>query len=399
MIDYIELKNFEGHKNTRLDFVPGVNVITGTTGHGKSSIMKALDWNFNNKPAGDPFVSTFKKPKELCVVNVGTTDGTIGREKNKTHNQYIINNNHKNPLKALRSDVPEQVQEISKIKPINIQKQIEQFFLLDKSPGKVAKEFNQVAGLGTMDKALTIAKSEVTNIETKIKINKSSIKETKKKIEELSWVDQAEKDLCLVEKMKTDIEEINEKYEKTDNVLLNILSIDEDLSWLKNVKKAEIDLKDIFKYISKNKVCKLYIGDIQEITTKIKENKKHVTLDTETIESCLLEISSLIKDKQDIKYRVDNINRTLSSSVLNDCNRKRYKYINQSQKRLKQILTRIKSKGEVVSKISEIKNTLESIKMNKKMNSPIKKQINEIRKQQEIFKKEIKICPTCGQKF
>ena len=42
MIERLELIDFESHKNTVVDFSQGLNIITGNSDAGKSSLLRAL---------------------------------------------------------------------------------------------------------------------------------------------------------------------------------------------------------------------------------------------------------------------------------------------------------------------------------------------------------------------
>ena len=44
MIKSIELTNFESHKHSEFVFSPYINIITGQSNHGKSSIIRGLYW-------------------------------------------------------------------------------------------------------------------------------------------------------------------------------------------------------------------------------------------------------------------------------------------------------------------------------------------------------------------
>ena len=68
MITKIEIKNFQSHKHTVIDFSNGVNVIIGSSDCGKSAIIKAMRWCITNSPAGNSFRSNFASEKEPTSV-------------------------------------------------------------------------------------------------------------------------------------------------------------------------------------------------------------------------------------------------------------------------------------------------------------------------------------------
>lgn len=51
-VEKIILINFQAHEYTELDFKDGFNLLVGESGQGKTSILRALDWVYENKPSG-----------------------------------------------------------------------------------------------------------------------------------------------------------------------------------------------------------------------------------------------------------------------------------------------------------------------------------------------------------
>jgi DNA repair exonuclease SbcCD ATPase subunit len=74
MIKRIEIKNFQAHKNTEIDFDPGVNVISGASDAGKSSIFRALLWVITNRPSGDSIKNWDCKKDDTTEVRIGLSD-------------------------------------------------------------------------------------------------------------------------------------------------------------------------------------------------------------------------------------------------------------------------------------------------------------------------------------
>jgi AAA15 family ATPase/GTPase len=53
MIKSLEIKNVLSHKDAKLEFCPGVNVIVGPSDHGKSALFHAFNWGAFNRPTGE----------------------------------------------------------------------------------------------------------------------------------------------------------------------------------------------------------------------------------------------------------------------------------------------------------------------------------------------------------
>ena len=106
MINQIRLENFQGHVDTRIDLVPGVNVITGQSDAGKSSIVRALWWLLNNRPSGAGVIFRHHDADEKDVVGVSVVvdDGSVvARFRKGSDNAYAVKGV---VLRAIKQDVP-----------------------------------------------------------------------------------------------------------------------------------------------------------------------------------------------------------------------------------------------------------------------------------------------------
>ena len=160
MIDSIRIKNIQSHKDTELDFCPGINVIVGSSNNGKTAVLRALYWSIYNRPLGiDTLCSHWALDekgniKDEMSVEVKKGNDTLIRRKTKTTNQYILNDDE---LNAIKTDVPPAVNDFYKLNETNIQRQQDAPFLVSSSSGEVAKYFNGIARLDVIDRILSYA--------------------------------------------------------------------------------------------------------------------------------------------------------------------------------------------------------------------------------------------------
>ena len=68
-IEKIEMINFRNHKNMVIDFSPGINIIWGENGSGKTSILEAVYILSNGK--------SFKTNKLTEAIKNGSTETTL----------------------------------------------------------------------------------------------------------------------------------------------------------------------------------------------------------------------------------------------------------------------------------------------------------------------------------
>ena len=238
MIKRLTINNIQSHKETELEFSSGINAIVGSSNNGKSAILRALYWCIYNRPLGtDALLSHWafdKKGNQMAPMSVTIENdaGVVTRRRTKTENQYIVNNEE---LNVVKTDVPEQVENVLQIGETNIQRQQDAPFLLSLTSGQVAQYFNKVVRLDIIDKVLSNAESRRRKIAGEIKQSDELLAEFNAKKEKYFWLDGVEKILVKYEtldnKIKQNKEEIEclsaqiDNFNKSMNVVKKLNSI------------------------------------------------------------------------------------------------------------------------------------------------------------------------------
>jgi DNA repair exonuclease SbcCD ATPase subunit len=252
MIDSIEISYYESHKSTVMYLHSGVNVITGETGSGKSRIVNAIGWGLQNRPIGLGFRSHFAGKKDITSVGLCFDDGSLIREKKGTTlNQYQIEDPETGEfiaLKALGSDVPDEVTAITKMGAVNIHRQHDRYFLLEDTPGQVAKKFNEVVGLDIIDIAQTRSIALVNKITTEHERLIIRQQETETSISEYAFLDEAKVLLSEINIILKDLEEIKQVRTELSLHIKNQEELEVKIanltSWLK-VEEPVIESKNL----------------------------------------------------------------------------------------------------------------------------------------------------------
>ncbi len=200
MISNLKLKNFQSHKDTEFDFVPGITVVTGATDVGKSSLIRALEWVALNRPPGES--SRRHKTKVTSVLLDGVT-----KMRSASKHQYKADNK---VYKALRSDVPKPIYNKLKLTKINFQQQHEAYFLIGDSSGQVAKTLNEVADLQIIDLSRKEVKQRVRSEEAEKKSLEKQLKIKLEKIKELQWVTLADNEYQKIEGLEEKVNDMTE---------------------------------------------------------------------------------------------------------------------------------------------------------------------------------------------
>lgn len=161
MLKKVILENFQAHEHSEIEFSEGINVICGASDQGKSSVIRAIRWVLENRPSG--FAFKREGSKGATRVTLIFDSGKIIKTRSETENSYKVYALDKPPVefKALRTDVPEEVKAVAQFGPYNVQYQFGTSFLLDDSPGDVAKKLNSLSGVSIIDDILKETNSRV----------------------------------------------------------------------------------------------------------------------------------------------------------------------------------------------------------------------------------------------
>lgn len=205
MIQSVEIKNFQSHRNTKIEFHPGVNVIRGSSRDGKSAILRALNYAINNKPAGMRHISWWAKDKknilEECRVTLQFDDCKIARIRGDT-NSYQLNDD--TPMDAVESTVPEQISKAHRISEVNIQKQMDAPFLLSASSGEVSKFFNRILRLEEADEYQSAIEGKRRKGNADTKALDEQIPLVEESLKTFTWIEGAEELIALCSSLETE---------------------------------------------------------------------------------------------------------------------------------------------------------------------------------------------------
>lgn len=233
MIESIVIKNFESHKNTKLDLHPGVNVIVGESDHGKSSIMRALNLLVNNRPSGDEFI---RDGETNTIVKIKIDNHIIKRKKGKENLYYLDGKEFK--ISSNRT-VPEKIAKILNISDFNLQKQLDSHFLLSESSAEVARYFNKIVKLDVIDKSLKNIIQRINSDRRKAAEAKEKSVELKSSIKEYDWLVGAEDKLRKLELTEKSISKTANQIREIDALITEIELIKKEREKLLNFSKAK----------------------------------------------------------------------------------------------------------------------------------------------------------------
>lgn len=233
MISTLTLQDFQSHKNTTLDFHPGVNVIIGSTDSGKTAIIRALREIIWNRPGGLDYISHWAKS---MAVQIEIDNTIIRKEKSHTRNAYVINGKE---YVAFGRDVPDDLRQLLRMDEINLQAQMDGPFLLSQSPGEIALHFNRIAKIDNIHTTINNIKQKSKKLEQTQQFKLQEISTLTEKITKLSFLEKMEVDVEVLEELESRKIQIQTRYDKLTTLLKIHTKIDTELKQLLPILELE----------------------------------------------------------------------------------------------------------------------------------------------------------------
>ena len=238
----MSIKNFQSHKDTVIDFDPGLNVFIGESGEGKSAIQRAF-WFVFDKAKINPKNFIHKGEKE-CSVTLQLSDGTTitrfvttsGKNGYKIYDaqsgQTYEGNTTLAPLaQQLLGYAPLALDEKTTM-PLNFLKQGEGWYFIGSHVtgpmrAKVIGSFYQTHYADAVMKDL---ENESKKVVTELKQVTSKVEELDERLVEYNYLDTLEERLALASEKQEALTEMIYRYQKLKALYLKKLELEELLS-------------------------------------------------------------------------------------------------------------------------------------------------------------------------
>jgi len=266
MIQSLKIKNFQSHKDSILEFDPGVNVIIGKSDSGKTALLRALRWLIWNRPSGDAFRSDWGGNTEvvaaLTVPDLPNPAPIIITRRRDKKDEYVLLNKeqvgytaksiHKPYIfTAFGTNVPEEIRKAINFAEINLQKQFDQPFLITATPSEVAAHFNKVAKLDKIDKSLQNINKWIREIESSIKFKDAQIVKNEDELKQYDHLDKIEAEVEVLENLeKEHIKQIS-SISSLESLCEEIRMTNEDIENASEILQLEKPVNDVLDLIYK----------------------------------------------------------------------------------------------------------------------------------------------------
>lgn len=178
MLKTVQIDNYQSHKSSEFEFVPGVNVIIGASDAGKSAIFNAINWVVTNRPLGESFRSEWGGGTRVII---DTDNGdTVIRQRTHSSNEYLLNGQ---VLAAFGAEVPDDIADALQIDAQNIQAQMDPPFLLSLTPGEAAKALNKAAAMEEIDSGISALRKTLYQLNSEMQHDQNELDRYNKEME------------------------------------------------------------------------------------------------------------------------------------------------------------------------------------------------------------------------
>ncbi|MCK9281941.1 MAG: AAA family ATPase [Melioribacteraceae bacterium] len=228
MLKELRIKNIQCYDKMKVEFSPGLNVIIGDSGKGKTTLFRAITWPFNNLPEGVEFKEQFIRHGEKeASSELIFDDCSIKRIKSNKVNSYFINDQE---LKAPGRKVPEEVINKLRLHDINFQAFTEPNFLFAQKDTEVSRYLNKIADLENIDSSVSSIKKEKREIDIQIKEIKKELLDKKEKLKTYEWLTDAEPLITHAEHLEDNIKRKQARISSVKDKLERIAELKKQLS-------------------------------------------------------------------------------------------------------------------------------------------------------------------------
>lgn len=319
MFKNISIKNFQSHKKTSINFSEGVNAITGQSDSGKSAIIRALIWLITNRPTGEYYKRWGTKSKENVSVELSTDKNLVCLSRSFGKNEYKVD---ETTFSAIKTDVPEEVSDALNISEYNIQTQHQRYFLIQDSPGEIARKLNELVGLDVIDSSFKYLNGKIREVTANISRLKVERNDLEIKLEEFNNLYEVQKLITSIEKKHSKTEEIEASLSLIKKIVVSLDEIEKDKGRLEKIVSLETSINKLRSTIGSYIAVKSKVVDLKDRINKLKTLREDSELDKVWIEIVPLynklkqsvELYLKIKDK---KTKLENcltrLNKVLSN--------------------------------------------------------------------------------------
>ena len=324
VIERLELVDFESHKNTVVDFSQGLNIITGNSDAGKSSLLRALRFVLNNEPGGEDFINF---NADACTVKLYMDNHEIVRRKGRANkvNEYMLDGK---VLKAFGQGVPDEVKAVTGLTEVNAEWQFDRRpFLLAETGGFVASKLNEIVNLELIDYSLKNIGSTRRDNNQKLETTKEQYEQMQPRIDKYNWIPKAKLKLETIKQNQLKLDDARAILTKQKQAVSFYKTLDETLHAVKVIElhkldDARVSMQDFTMLKQKKERMQALADSVRSIVLPegILEDGKlsHLVDSMQQMVDANKKINAMILLKKSVFDLRSSIEKLLGEKILND---------------------------------------------------------------------------------
>lgn len=312
-INEIFVEGFQSHTNSHFNLGNGLNVITGPSDSGKTSIIRAVRWVAFNEPQGEAFVN---ESVGHATVSIHLDNGIIiSKHRRKGKTSYRIQSDPGDESSVFeKSEVPEEVKQLLGITKqtfgdfvtaLNFAFQLEAPFLISETPSSGAKVLGKLAGTEAVDLAVKSVSKDTYAARQERLLAEKEIERLAGNLLEYLDVDDKVQQLKTAESLMEHIEELHKKKEVLKEISHMYTSRKQKYIAAWEIEKRLEDVPVLIQILEQTE------KDQQRLQTLLDLQKRYESLSTakktltETLKQFdgLVEVSNLLQDSTKFEER------------------------------------------------------------------------------------------------
>jgi exonuclease SbcC len=236
MIKSVRLHNFQGHRNTEVQFGEGINLIRGANALGKSAIARSIAWCLFCEGGAD-FTTWDEKE---CGMSVQFDTGVrVTRLRTPSMSRYVLaHNGDKQEYDKHGVNVPEEIISATSLFPVTVEEGVDKIinyaaqgerpFLLYDSASSIERQLGTLIGTHELEQGAKNAKLDLDRTKRSLKEKEESCDSAAQQLEQYIWVEEAHK-------MMAELQELESAILTTETRVENLQSISTELASLETV--------------------------------------------------------------------------------------------------------------------------------------------------------------------
>lgn len=290
----LEIKNFENHEHTIIDFSDGFNLICGRSNTGKTALVRVLKLICYN----DFSPQSVRVGSSKCYVKLTTDKGYVEVERGPKINEWVVKKNGEEPItfsKPGKQILPE-VAEITgldvinlgerEIKP-NIMDQLEGHFLLAEMEGQNvsgsfrAQVIDEISGLAGMESLIKSISLDAIRLGKEIKASEKRVEELSKEKHDEAILERERKTVSNAEELITAAsegfefaDEAEELFNDINKAKEDVFETDKRLQKIPDFEKAILFLDEASDISNRIKSASEIIASYDDAKSELKETEK-----------------------------------------------------------------------------------------------------------------------------